>query len=224
MPHLSGGVNVVDGTYPFFVGVFAQNFFLCGGIILNANHVLTAGTCLMYGDNILYFSNQITVTFGSNVITTNTARLNVFALYVHPQLNTFTVVNDIGVIRTATNFDFPFQTLPLVAPAVINDWIVADNFVCQVVAWNLVANVQTQQVITNHPIVNRDICNNLPVNLGRINESMICAGLTNAGAGVCPQNLGGALVCNGRVHGILSSGFGCGVGNAINLIDLEMKY
>lgn len=177
----------------------------------------------MYGDNILYFSNQISVTFGSNVINTVTERLNVFALYVHPQLNTFTVVNDVGVIRTATNFDFPFAVAPLVAPAVLNEWIVPDNFICQVVAWNLVQNIQTQQMLTNHPIVNRDICNNLAANLGRISDSMICAGLTGAGAGVCGNNLGGALVCDGRVHGILSSGFGCGVGNAISYGVLKIK-
>lgn len=206
-PNLSGGANAVLGTYPYFVAIYApNNFFLCGGVILNLNHVLTLGTCLMFGDNLLYVANQITVASGLVLINTTANRLTAQALYVHPRTNTFTSVNDIGVIRTVTSFIFPAVPVPVTAPAVINERIIADGFSCQFVGWNLVANVQTQQFLANHPIVNRDICNNLPLNLGRVEDPMICGGLVTAGAGVCQHNRGGALVCNGMVSGILSSG------------------
>lgn len=45
---------------------------------------------------------------------------------------------------------------------------------------------------------------------GRITETMICAGTITTGSGVCPINIGGALYCNDRLEGVLSSGFSCG--------------
>lgn len=64
-----------------------------------------------------------------------------------------------------------------------------------------------QQTI-NVPIVNREVCNALPLNFGRITETMLCAGLITTGAGVCQGNRGAGLYCNGLLEGILSSGFG----------------
>ena len=201
------------GANPYFVAVYApNNFFLCGGTIINLNHVLTLGTCLLFGDNLLYIPNQITVAAGLVVINVTTNRLVAQALYVNTRTNTFTSDNDIGVIRTVTSFVFPTVAVPNIAPAVLNTRIIADASVCQFVGWNLVGNVQTQQFLASHPIINRDICNNLPLNLGRISDTMTCAGFITAGAGPCVQNRGGVLVCSGIVSGILSSGFGCGQG------------
>lgn len=38
----------------------------------------------------------------------------------------------------------------------------------------------------------------------------MCAGILTTGSGVCQFNRGGALFCNNRLEGILSSGFSCG--------------
>ena len=58
--------------------------------------------------------------------------------------------------------------------------------------------------------MNRDQCNGLAVNFGRITETMICAGALTTGNGMCAFNRGGSLYCNGRLEGVLSSGFSCG--------------
>lgn len=78
---------------------------------------------------------------------------------------------------------------------------------CQLVAWNTGNN---QQQVLTVPIVNRDTCNALPPNFGRISESQICAGILNTGSGACVINRGGGLYCNGMLEGLLSSGFSCG--------------
>lgn len=62
-------------------------------------------------------------------------------------------------------------------------------------------------------MINRDTCNALPLNFGRITETMSCVGNLGAGAGVCQHNRGGALFCNGQLSGVLVGGFGCGQAN-----------
>lgn len=82
-----------------------------------------------------------------------------------------------------------------------------DTQSCNVVAWNTNNNLQQTLVV---PVVNRDNCNLLATNFGRITESMLCAGILGTGSGVCNMNRGGALFCNNRLEGLLSSGFSCG--------------
>lgn len=78
---------------------------------------------------------------------------------------------------------------------------------CIVSAWNTGNNLQQA---LNVPILNRDACNMLLPHFGRIAESMICAGSTTTGSGVCAINRGAALYCNNRLEGVLSTGFSCG--------------
>jgi hypothetical protein len=42
---------------------------------------------------------------------------------------------------------------------------------------------------------------------------MLCAGVLTAGPGVCAPNIGAILYCEGRITGVLNSGFGCGAAN-----------
>lgn len=78
---------------------------------------------------------------------------------------------------------------------------------CLVVAWN--TNNGFQQAL-DVPIINRDQCNTLPLNFGRVAESSLCAGIIGTGSGVCEFNRGASLYCNNRFEGVLSSGYSCG--------------
>lgn len=66
--------------------------------------------------------------------------------------------------------------------------------------------------------MNRDLCNAVAVHMGRVGESMLCAGNNAANIGVCPTTQGGALICtvnnNNLFVGILTGGFGCGAANS----------
>jgi len=205
---LSGGRNSIVGEFPAFVGiVLPTTNQLCGASILNQNHVLTAANCMLTNNFLLWAPNQISVMSGSNTINFGLPRIQVQAIYVHPQFNPFTFTNDIAVVRTQTDFNFPQVTVPLVAPTEISARIAFDSQNCVVAAWNTGNNFQQA---LNVPIINRDQCNGLPINFGRITESMLCAGVLTTGSGVCPINMGGSLYCNGRLEGVLSSGFSCG--------------
>lgn len=118
---LTGGRNANLGEFPGFAGiVLPTNNQICGASIFNRNHVLTVANCMLNANNLLLAPNQITILSGSNTINFNLPRIQVQAIYVHPQYNPFTFENDIAVVRTQTDFIFPQVPTPLVAPVDIS--------------------------------------------------------------------------------------------------------
>ncbi|XP_055525137.1 trypsin alpha-3-like [Wyeomyia smithii] len=213
-PFISGGTNSVLGQFPSVVavGVPTPTNAFCGGIILNANHVLTAALCVLTAQNTLLATTQVTIMSGALQLIFTNPRVAVSAIYVHPEYNPFTFENNVAVLRTATNFVPPESAEPNIGFAVLGTEIPFDGMACQAVGWNNATASPVQQFIAA-PILNRDTCDALAVHFGRIEESMICAGVVTAGPGVCASNMGTGLFCDGQVAGILSTGFGCGVAN-----------
>lgn len=70
----------------------------------------------------------------------------------------------------------------------------------------------------NTPVLNRDICNGVAIHMGRVGESMLCAGNVAQNIGVCPATQGGGLICTVNNQnlfvGVLTGGFGCGAANS----------
>ena len=208
---LQGGTLAALGAFPSFVAVFVPTgTTICGGVVLNSNHVLTLSSCLLSSTNQLLFSNQVTVMSGHNQIDFNRPRITAQALYVNPRFNPFTLENDVGVIRLSTSFIFPEIANPQLAPGIISNRIAHDTLNCNIAAWNRNNNQQQTLVL---PILNRDTCNELPLNFGNIRETSFCAGAVTSGSGVCNHNIGAILYCNGMIEGILNAGYGCGAAN-----------
>lgn len=71
----------------------------------------------------------------------------------------------------------------------------------------------------NQPILNRNTCNDVHIHMGRVHETMLCAGAIMANnQGVCANTQGGGLFCNQNNNnnlfvGVLAGGFGCGANN-----------
>ncbi|XP_053682058.1 trypsin alpha-3-like [Sabethes cyaneus] len=214
-PFIAGGTNAVLGQFPSVVavGVPTPTNAFCGGIILNAYHVLTAARCVLTPQNTLLATNQVTIMSGALQLIFTNPRIAVSAIYVHPQYNPFTFANNLAVLRTATNF-FPPENVaePNIAFAILDDQIPFDGLACQAAGWNNATASPIQQFIAA-PIMNRDTCTALAVQFGLIEETMTCAGTVGTGPGVCASNMGTGLFCDGRVAGILSNGFGCGAAN-----------
>ncbi|XP_053666425.1 trypsin-like [Anopheles marshallii] len=215
LPFIAGGTNAVNGQFPSIVAVglpAPPNNAFCGGVILNENHVLTSARCVLTPQHTLLFTNQLNILSGMLQLNFGAPRIGISAVYVHPQYNPFTYEHNIAVLRTSSNFFPPVVPVPNLDFALFYEEIPFDGQACQVVGWNNGTATPMQQFI-NAPILNRDTCNGLAVHLGNIRESMVCAGGTNAGPGVCASNLGTGLFCDGRLAGILSTGLGCGQAN-----------
>jgi trypsin len=152
----------------------------CGGTILNANHVLTSGSCVLNANNNLIAASQLFVR-GGDLFLGATATTPVLLVYVHPLFNPFTHVNDLAVLRTATNINLQSG----LAVASFNYDIVADLTECLIPGWNAVTNPPQHNLqYLVQPILNRDECNT--IHRGRIDETMLCAGVVLPNSGVCP--------------------------------------
>lgn len=100
-PFLNGGQNAVAGQYSSFVAIVLPGNQLCGGVIFNANHVLTSAACVLTINNFLVAPNQVTILPGVLNVNFNLPRQAVQAIYVHAQYNPFTFENDIAVLRVS---------------------------------------------------------------------------------------------------------------------------
>lgn len=114
---LNGGRNANVAEFPAFVAiVLPTSNQICGASIFNRNHVLTVANCLVNTNYLLLATNQISIISGTNSLNFAFPRTQVEAIYVHPAFNPFTFENDIAVVRTQTDFDFPQVPTPLTAP------------------------------------------------------------------------------------------------------------
>jgi trypsin len=92
----------------------------CGGVILNPNHVLTSGSCVLNENNELIAASQLFVRGGrflkfsfqtlmkaftffefclGDVTLGAAAIIPVLLIYVHPHFNPFNHMNDLAVLR-----------------------------------------------------------------------------------------------------------------------------
>jgi len=214
-----GGQNAQLGAFPAQVAIDLPNNVFCGGTIVNANHIVTAARCVFNIQTHLVAANLVTVRGGVVDLNLNPPRVDVVAIFPHPQYNPFTNQNNVAVLRVAQNYQFPPGANPALAPANMAENIIPDNADCRISGWlPTVAQPNPTLLTLNTPIMNRDICNGVAIHMGRVGESMLCAGNNANNIGVCPATQGGGLICtvnnNNLFVGVLTGGFGCGSPNS----------
>lgn len=86
------------------VAIDLPNNNFCGGTIVNANHIVTAARCVFTIQTHLIAANLVTIRAGVVDLNTNPPRLNVVAIFPHPQYNPFTNQNNVAVLRVIDLF------------------------------------------------------------------------------------------------------------------------
>ncbi|RZC33922.1 Trypsin domain containing protein, partial [Asbolus verrucosus] len=117
-----GGNIASDGQFPWDVAIYvykSDGMFFCGGALIYLKWVLTAGRCVDGADSF-------TLSLGSNsLVNVDSHRIIVEAAYsvVHPDYNSITQENDIGLIRIDTPIETSayIQTIPLAKDALESD-------------------------------------------------------------------------------------------------------
>uniref|UniRef100_A0A182SHZ2 Peptidase S1 domain-containing protein n=1 Tax=Anopheles maculatus TaxID=74869 RepID=A0A182SHZ2_9DIPT len=221
-PLLVGGGPALMGAYPAQVAIQIGAAAFCGGTILNQNHILSAASCVLDGNNNLIAANQFTVRAGVLTVDQNAPALAVNRIFPHPQYNPWSFENDIAVLRLTNNIVFPQVATPNMAPAELNHRIVYDGAICQVLGWNWLPTAQNVPLqVLNVLFASRESCTGQ--HQGLLRDSMVCTQLTAPAHGVCAANRGGGLYCNNMLTGVISFGFGCGSNNTYTVYT-QVRY
>lgn len=220
-PKIVGGRDAVENEFPYVVSIrraemeiiLGDPYHVCGGSIINANTVLTAGHCL-YDP----FGNHLTQPYSYFVVAgilrmfTDSQNAKYFAvveIYSHPAFDPETLINDIAIFKVAPEFTFD---LPNIQPISIDyNQDIEEGRTCSVHGWgtliygfNLYPDVlQTVDLKTS----NFNDCNE--TYSGVIDSKMFCAYELEKDS--CSGDSGSSFVCNNMLVGIVSFGYKCAV-------------
>ncbi|XP_077325129.1 ovochymase-1 isoform X1 [Lithobates pipiens] len=208
-----GGEEACPNCWPWNVELMFQENFLCSGVILSANWVLTVAHCLLSPDPSLYviiggihdrFLNE-----------SSEQRRNVLTVTAHENFDLITFDYDVGLLQVEKPFVFNDFVRPVCLPRM--DEPLEPSSLCVVTGWgNMkeVTELSRRLQLLQVPILNASVCNTT-YHPGMISERMICAGFPDSGGkDACKGDSGGPLVCRNTnnsyvVYGIVSWGVGC---------------
>jgi trypsin len=134
MPRIIGGVHADIGEFPAKVSVQSRpGAHFCGGTLLDQSHVLTAAHCVTNDQGVVFDPNAIRL-MGDDVSITPVAsrsRQIRFAshIFVHPRYSSWTMANDIAVVRVSVQFTrtTTFQPLNMNQHSPVPDTMVSES-------------------------------------------------------------------------------------------------
>ncbi|KAJ8669671.1 hypothetical protein QAD02_000930 [Eretmocerus hayati] len=220
-----GGAEALKGAWPWMAALGYRNKkdprnpkWLCGGSLISARHILTAGHCVYdrydlfvarLGDHDLYKDSDndqaISVPIERGII--------------HPEYSKVNYVNDIAVLRLKREVAFSSAIRPICLP--IPDKIRNRDYVRNnpfIAGWGSLyfhgpsaSALQEVQL----PVVSNEDCKRAfaPYKDQVIDERVMCAGYTQGGKDACLGDSGGPMMFPKSsyyyVIGIVSFGFRC---------------
>jgi secreted trypsin-like serine protease len=198
-PKIIGGSDVSPGEIPYQVSLQTFDFnggryHYCGGVVLNAFHVLTAGHCA-FNKNI----RNIEVVAGINNIfwesDPNEQRRTIATATVYPSYNPSTYDGDLAVIKLKS----PFILNNLVQPIQLADESIEAFGKCRTSGWGNIINNSTTPIFpailqkADLDIVPRAKCQEVYGSM--VTKTMVCAADPKGDIGACNGDSGGPLVC-----------------------------
>lgn len=182
-PFLVGGALATVGEFPSAVFIRTPSVAqpVCGGTIIDRQHVLTSAQCVVNSQNRLVSPFWLSITAGDADLLVPTSRRevrNVTRVFIHPNFNPATRRNDLAVLRVGAPYPEFSNTIE---SAVMNSQFRRDGTQCRLTAWgslnnNINAPIQQQLRVINSPILARAACNANNVHANRVLDVHICAG------------------------------------------------
>lgn len=204
-----GGNATSPGQFPSVVALYHHNLFgksfICGGTLLNTNHILTAAQCL---DG--YSASSIEVVAADQDLSQNSGVEQSIRgeLKVMHDFTTTTGANDIAILRTAGHL--------MLAEDLLQEVPLPDDYqtppaMCTAVGWGSTeygGSVTKQLRYADMPTLSDQECIDV-YGEEQVLMDMMCAGSMGGETGVCMGDAGGPLFCDGVIMGITSRGLEC---------------
>ncbi|XP_039964100.1 trypsin alpha-3-like [Bactrocera tryoni] len=200
-----GGSAVTEKKYPYFVRLYYENKFICGGSLVRNNAVLTAAHCVEDSSGEDFSVKALSVHAGTiNLGDTGVEREIKYAM-VSKEYDAETANYDVAVLILSS-------TIPSASVIPLDRSAVADGTSCLVIGHGHTEEggvVSNQLQKTYVPVVSREECQREYGDNGIITQYMMCASEPGK-KDSCPGDSGGPMICNGKQAGIVSWGEGCG--------------
>jgi secreted trypsin-like serine protease len=206
------GTEAVLGQFPHQVSLMRtlSRRHFCGGNVISASLVLTAGHC-MYSSNETIQPWSIIVAGGIVKLNENSTRQErgVKEIRLHPEFDLTTLVNDIAALKLSR----PFTFTPELRSAPLSGNPPIPYTICQVSGWGYLSSsvpiIFPDLMYVDLPIRSTEECRKLLKNHTDMLPGMFCAGYLKGGKDSCQGDSGGGMVCNGVLTGLISGGVGC---------------
>nr|AHZ33699.1 chymotrypsin [Chelon labrosus] len=194
-PVVTGYARIVNGeeavphSWPWQASLQDYTgFHFCGGSLINENWVVTAAHCSV--------KTTDRVVLGEHDRSSNSESIQVIKVgkvFKHPYYNSYTINNDILLIKLATPAQLNTRVSPVCLAETTDDF--AGGMKCVTSGWGLTrynaANTPALLQQTALPLLTNTNCRNYWGS--NITDLMICAGAS--GASSCMGDSGGPLVC-----------------------------
>jgi len=200
-----GGSAATAGQFPFQVALLESGSLFCGGVLINANTVLTAAHC-----SVDYSASSVKVRAGSLKYASGGTLVSVSKIVVHPDYDSNTIDNDIALWQLATaiptSSTIGYATLP------VQGSDPASGTSTTVSGWGLTSEggstLPASLRYVSVPVVSRATCRS-EYGTSAITDNMFCAAAT--GKDSCNGDSGGPIIITstGVLAGTVSWGQGC---------------
>ncbi|XP_036601936.1 kallikrein-14 [Trichosurus vulpecula] len=193
-----GGQTCIPHSQPWQAGLFINQNFHCGGVLLSNRWVLTAAHCNHW---------NLRVVLGKH----NIKRRESYQQWVrvkrripYPNYNSRTTNNDLMLLY----LESPVRLTRQVQPIQLAKDCANPGTSCLVSGWGTVSSPfavfpSTLQCL-RISIISEERCKNIYHRA--ITPGMVCAGHEEGGKDSCQGDSGGPLVCNGALQGLVSWG------------------
>lgn len=219
------GVPSTLGSWPWITALGYHSkknpnkpVFLCGGTLISARHVVTAGHCV-YNRKDLYMARLGDLDLESTDDGAEPINVLIENKIIHPEYNPSNHVNDIAILRLADEIPFSRNIHPICLP--INEPLLHSNFYNTfpfIAGWGAIyfnGPSSSQLLESQVPVVKQEKCQNAfkAFTNAIIDDRIICAGYAAGGKDACQGDSGGPLMIPSNksyyLIGVVSYGYRC---------------